>query len=117
MGSVGTSQEQEMKELTEAFEECSERLDILTHHSFVSFFMLNMHYSDFVASLREEEMMLAQATQSHAVKKDTKIGEKWFDKMTKLVQHQESHLLEVTDSEVVDFAYLSHHEEEVVFVL
>lgn len=40
--------------INQSLEECTQRLDVLTHHHFISFFSIHIHYPDFSICLKEE---------------------------------------------------------------
>ena len=112
-GLVGSSEAEQQESLEQALLECTGRLDVLTHPTFIRFFSLQMHYPDFMASLMEEEMILQASRQNPLPPPKDQIP---FEKMVSPLRQQQSCTLE-SGGRVVDFAYLHHHEQEVLFVV
>ena len=61
--------------INESLEECTQRIDVLTHHHFISFFCIHIHYPDFLICLKEEVMGAgSQQEERPVVKKEYNAG-------------------------------------------
>lgn len=52
------------EELNKSLEQCKERIDVITHKTFVQFFCIELHLEDFISCLRQEEATLEKVNEA-----------------------------------------------------